>query len=217
MDFENFFPSIRAGDVRNLLLGNLANPAFSGLDTDDVNAIVRIVCRGDALTIGAPSSPAISNAMLYQFDTVIAEKCAEMNVTYTRYADDIAFSSNEADVLSVVHNFVQATLSAQISPRLTVNHGKTVFTSRKHLRSVTGLVLTSTAQVSIGRKQKRRIKALCFKFGQGELSLGEASYLRGYLSYINSVEPNFVGSLRQKYGSEFLDKILDLVPVKRKL
>lgn len=216
MDFQNFFPSIRAGDVRNLLIGNLANQALAELNDSDLNAIVRIVCRGDALTIGAPSSPAISNAVLHQFDTVVANRCTELGVTYTRYADDLAFSADAPNVLSLVHDFVQTTLAAQISPRLTINQAKTVFTSKKHRRSVTGLVLTSNSQVSIGRKQKRVIKALCFKFANGELSLGEGSYLSGYLSYVNSVEPSFLQSLRQKYGSELVERISAMVPVQRK-
>ncbi|MBQ1817076.1 MAG: RNA-directed DNA polymerase, partial [Clostridia bacterium] len=46
----------------------------------------------DALPQGAPSSPAISNILLYGFDEAVGAYCRERDIRYTRYCDDMAFS-----------------------------------------------------------------------------------------------------------------------------
>ena len=91
MDFTNFFPSIKFDDVVRLISDC---KEFLSIVTDgDAEIIAKAVCYKGALTIGAPSSPTISNAMLYSFDVHIQEYCDQKNLRYTRYADDIAISS----------------------------------------------------------------------------------------------------------------------------
>ena len=61
IDFRNFFPSIKSIDVRRLLGKN--KDGFPIQLTDrDITIISSLSCKNDRLTIGAPSSPAISNA-----------------------------------------------------------------------------------------------------------------------------------------------------------
>jgi hypothetical protein len=216
MDFKDFFPSITTADVKRLLLENKDSYPFSTLSANDIDLVAKIACKAGRLTIGAPSSPSISNAALFRFDTIIARECERMNVLYSRYADDICFSTNTPNVLSNVKNAVQRILLTILSPRITINDDKTVFTSKKRKRLVTGLVLTSDRRVSIGRTKKRYIKGLCHRFILGNLSNDEASYLYGYLSYIKSVEPIFIQSLKSKYGEDAMRKIMDIVPCRRK-
>lgn len=216
MDFEKFFPSIKADDILKLVWANIERPAFVGLTRDDVEIIAKITCRDGELTIGAPSSPAISNAILYVFDEYISKECAKRNVFYSRYADDISFSTNEPNVLSEIKLIVKKALEDQKSPRLFINDDKTVFTSKKRSRVVTGLVLTSEEKISIGRVKKREIRTLCFKFASGNLPPESLSYLRGYLSFVSSVEPKFIDSLRKKFGAEVMQRILGAPLLARK-
>lgn len=216
MDFQNFFPSIKGGDVRNLILANIRNPSFVELNEQDVDVIVKIACKNNELTIGAPSSPSISNAVLYGFDEFISNESASRGIVYSRYADDISFSTNVPNLLSEIHGMVKKRLEEQKSPCLTINSEKTAFTSRKHRRSVSGLILTSEKKISIGRDKKREVKALCHQFRKGDLPAEKASYLRGYLSYVNSVEPSFIESLRRKFGVELMQRILGMPLVSRK-
>lgn len=216
MDFADFFPSIKGDDIRRLLLANIENPPFVFLKSEDIDVIVRISCRNDALTIGAPSSPSISNAVLYGFDEFVSKECVAREVKYTRYADDISFSTNRPNVLSEIHAIVDAYLGKQKSPRLKLNKDKTSFTSKKRRRMVTGLVLTSDQKISIGRDKKREIKTLCHKFSKNELAVDRVSYLRGYLSFVHAVEPAFIDRLREKFGGELVEEIMDMTPVSRK-
>src|SRR6185369_2768187 len=86
------------------------------------------------------------------------------------------------------------------SPRLRINAEKTVFTSKKHRRMVTGLTITSTGSVSLGRMRKRKIKSLVYRHTKSQLTVSEIAYLRGLIAFARDVEPSFVETLRKKYG-----------------
>jgi retron-type reverse transcriptase len=209
MDFENFFPSIRGEDVKRLILSNVARPPFVDLSSEDIEIIVKLVCRNGELTIGAPSSPAISNAILYNFDEAVLRESVQREISYSRYAADIVFSTNVPNVLVEMKGIVEKLVKEQKFPRLSINDEKTSFTSMKRRRAVTGLILTSEKKISVGRAKKREIKALCHLFRNGGLPVDGVAYLRGYLSFVYSVEPSFIASLRQKFGDEIMNRILD--------
>lgn len=208
MDFQDFFPSITSEDVKDLLRRHQNITVIGSLSAEDETAIVSIVCRDRSLTIGAPSSPAISNAILYEFDTAVFTKCKELGIIYTRYADDLSFSTNEPNTLIKIPKLVGDVLARHRSPRLRLHNGKTISSSRKHRKIVTGLVLTPDKKVSIGRKKKRWLKSTCFKFKTGQLDEKETSHLRGYLSFVQSVEPDVVTRLKGKFGVELIDQIV---------
>ena len=207
VDFENFFPSIKGDDVRSLVNGG--RETFEPALTDeDVEVIVKAVCKDGALTIGAPSSPLISNVLMYDFDRELSEECQRRLVRYSRYADDIVLSTNEPGQLAELLRFVASLLKKPGRPLLTINPNKTVFTSRKRLRRITGLVLTSDREVSIGRRAKRKLRSMIFGYSLGQLSVADAVYLRGYLAFVRSIEPDVIPRLELKYGSEVLTRIM---------
>lgn len=215
IDIKDFFPSISRQDVYSLLVENKDryNPV---LTDDDIDLVVKLACKGSAITIGAPSSPAISNAILYYFDSTCATRATELSATYTRYADDIFFSTNEPNILSGVLVEVRELLNRLPWPKLQINNAKTIFTSKKRRRVVTGLVLSSTNEVSIGRDKKRYVRSLLHNFILGTLSETDISYLKGYLSYAVSVEPKFLGALKAKYGEKPFADLAKLLPARRK-
>lgn len=94
LDFRDFFPSITAEGLCYRLKLDF------GFSDSDLYIIKRIICKcrpcSDVLhlSIGAPSSPYISNYFLFEFDEIIFNFCLENEVVYTRYADDLAFSTN---------------------------------------------------------------------------------------------------------------------------
>ena len=209
IDFEAFFPSIRGQDVVSLLRKN-ASTLRALVDSDeDIEIIRRLSCRHDRLTIGAPSSPAISNAVMFDLDTNWFDFSQKLEITYSRYADDLYFSTDSRGLLSGLMTVVRKSLAECQSPRLFINEKKSVFTSRKRRRLATGLVLTSDRKVSIGRATKRKVKALAFQYLNGRLDGERLKYLRGFLAYVRSVEPRFLESLRAKYGQDTLSKLLN--------
>lgn len=206
IDFANFFPSIKDSDIAKLLDENQERFPFR-LTKLDVAVVCAIVCRNGHLTIGAPSSPILSNAVLYRADKYWTTSCKRRNVVYSRYADDLYFSTREPNILADMLAKFEKYLQQLEFPRLQINRDKTVFTSRKRKRHVTGLVLTSDNKVSLGRKKKRWVRGLVYKYETGQLSNEQTAYLRGYLAFAQEVEPSFYRALETKYGKDLLRAI----------
>ena len=206
-DFKNFFESIKSKDVSRLIKKN-KDKIDHNLSEKDIEIICKLVCKDEKLTIGAPSSPIISNSILYDFDKFWYSKCRELNIAYSRYSDDLYFSTNYSKKLTPIYKELKVYLTRMDSPCLELNRNKTVFTSKKHKRIVTGLMLTSEEEVSVGRKKKRFIRSLMFKYKNGDISNKQLLYLKGYLAYIKAVEPVFLKRLEKKYGNKIVKKIL---------
>ena len=211
MDFRSFFPSIKSTDFERFL----STGPFGGAWTvEEVGYLSRILFwrreRGGELrlSIGAPSSPLISNILLYRFDVAVTHLCSSHGVAYTRYADDLTFSTNERGVLERIEREIPRICTRLESPRLFLNRSKTVRASKKGARKVTGLILTNDALVSVGREKKREVRAAFHKFVLGELDAEETAKLAGTVAYINSIEPEYLQRLSQKYGAIALSSLL---------
>lgn len=214
LDFENFFPSIKLDDVKKLCSLYRENTLPFVLSDDDIKIICKLVCRYDkelntsSITIGAPSSPTISNAILYTHDCAIDAYCRSRNITYTRYADDLFFSTNTPGILKEITAFIVSIIDSHEYPKLVLNHSKSVFTSKKRLRKITGLVITTENKTSVGRDYKRKIRTEVFLSINGKLDQDRLLKLKGKLAYCKSVDPDFVQSLITKFG---IDKISNLL------
>ncbi|ADT67495.1 MAG: RNA-directed DNA polymerase [Pseudoalteromonas tetraodonis] len=212
MDFKNFFLSITPSILIEQML------AFGiGLDDRNIEFISGILfwkLRRNSplrLSIGAPSSPFISNVIMYNFDRLIEKECKVMGITYTRYADDLAFSTNIKDILFEIPKLVKNTLKKLYGSKIRVNTKKTVFSSKKFNRHITGITLTNNNLLSIGRKKKRFISSLVHKYTLELLSDEEILQLKGLLSHVSNIEPLFIGRLSNKYGTNIMT---DLAPSK---
>lgn len=207
MDLEDFFPSLRPDDLDRHLLrhGEL------GLSASERRQIHRLVfwqprgLPGLRLCIGAPSSPFISNTLMYGLDESISEHATSLDVTYTRYADDLAFSCVEKGVLVQVEAAVTRIIQNSVSPALRVNRNKTVNMSRGHRRMLTGVVISATRELSLGRERKRLIRSMAHRRSLRLLSESEEAVLEGYLAFARDIEPDFVARLMAKFGAVLVD------------
>lgn len=159
------------------------------------------------LSIGAPSSPFISNFLMYSFDEVLNEYCEKNGITYTRYADDLTFSTNTSGILFDMPNIVRESLLQLYGTKIQINQLKTAFSSKKHNRHITGVTITNDDAISIGRAKKRYIKHLVHNFIENKLTIEDLNYLRGYLGFIKYIEPKFLTTLEQKYTQTVIQKI----------
>lgn len=214
MDFLNFFNSIDEvllkdrfvkqaivfTDEDYLLLKGLV--FWSPTKTNDGKAI---------LSVGAPSSPMLSNFVMYEFDSLISTVCDSLKVSYTRYADDLFFSTNNENVLKDIPNIVRYFVDYIYGDSLRLNESKTVFTSKAHNRHVTGIVINNSDQLSLGRERKRYIRTMVFNAINGKASIQDLTKLQGLLSYSQSIEPTFIESLFRKYSE---DKVRNLISAK---
>ncbi len=209
LDFEEFFPSIKGNDF---LQYSQNNQNLSLLEAD-LQRLIRLLFwlpkrnNDFQLSIGAPSSPFLSNAIMHSFDNEVFGYCSEKNIAYTRYADDMAFSMHDMKMRGEVFEKVKSVLASQPFPSLTLNNRKTVFGSKAHRRMVTGLILANNGTVSLGRERKRRIRAQIHHLVQGKLTDKEKSNLQGMLAFARDIEPDFVGRMENKYGQEVINNL----------
>lgn len=87
-----------------------------------------------------------------KFDQLLSEICAKAGITYTRYADDMTFSTQRENVLFMLKEQIATLLAQSGYENITINESKTVFSSKAHNRHVTGVTLTNDNQLSVGRK-----------------------------------------------------------------
>lgn len=206
LDFTDFFPSI-SGAVIAQFLKDSTESGFIALDKDAIQAVVRLLCRIDpetrrlALTIGAPSSPQVSNTILYGFDEVISKGAAEKDAIYTRYADDVYISSKRMAAIDEMEIFFRRALREKL-PFIQINEKKVQHLSRKRRVTITGINISSDRKVSIGRDKKREIKTKVYLALNGRLRLEELQVLRGQIAHAMSVEPSFYESLKEKFGED---------------
>jgi len=211
LDFRNFFPSIKSWDFEKFMRANTPAGAWTEEELDHLSRILfwRKKRKKDLiLSIGAPSSPVLSNILLYKFDVETTSLCAKYGVTYTRYADDLTFSTNTSKVLFEIERQIPKICTGLGSPRLLLNRSKTVHASKKGSRRVTGLTLTNDGLVSISRERKREISAGFHRYTLGKLNAEEINKLAGMVAYIKSVEPTFLDRLSEKYGATAVSHLL---------
>ena len=91
LDIEDFFPSINFGRVRGYFIKNKdfrLNPKIATI-------ISQIACHDNTLPQGSPCSPVISNLIGQVLDMRLVKLAKKHKCTYSRYADDLTFSTNQ--------------------------------------------------------------------------------------------------------------------------
>lgn len=198
MDFSDFFPSIHPGDLGRHLKRYLHTP-FSTVERTQLYKLLFWRPKGQSLLrlcIGAPSSPFVSNTIMFRLDEIFSSAAKVHGITYTRYADDLTFSCIRKGVLGTFEREIHNQVAHMRSPRLTINENKTVHISRAQRRMVTGVVINSTGDLSLGRERKRLIRSMAYRSNRGLLSSEEEMELSGLLSFAHDIEPVFAQKMR---------------------
>lgn len=209
LDLKDFYPSIGFRRVKKLFLrcGYSEGIAtiFALLATEPprleltLDGQKRHVAVGDrTLPQGACTSPAITNILCRRLDQRLSGAARSYDFVYTRYADDLVFSSTSKEA-----PFVEMLSLAQLiieDEGFRVNEEKTMV-MRPHCRqSVTGVVVNEQSSFGLGprvsRQDLRRFRAFLHHYEQqGREAMTERlgrdalAYAGGYLSYIHMVNP----------------------------
>lgn len=203
LDLRSFFPSISAEDIRSFI--DRRPPGTDQWRDEDFQLFCRVVCRRGQLTIGAPSSPALSNSLCFQLDQELTNVAADVGATYTRYADDLFFSTRTRDVLWDLPDKVTEVLQGLPVPAgLSLNAEKTRHSSKKGRRQVTGLVITPDGEVKIGRRRKRFIRRQVHELDT--LPPEARRELAGLIAFAIDIEPDFLNALVLKYGPDRVER-----------
>lgn len=181
IDLKDFFTQIHFGRVRGMLM---AKPYAIG--TEAATTIAQIACLNGCLPQGAPSSPIITNMICAPLDNALMVLAKDTGCTYTRYADDISFSTYKAEFdrslayidESGVH-LGETLMSILKKNSFEVNQNKITLRPCNTRQEVTGLTVNEFPNVRRSFvKQIRAILHSCEKYG---LAAAAKAYIeKGY-------------------------------------
>lgn len=206
VDLKDFFPSLKFTDLDPIISQWHKKTKSEWEYNDSAKEIIRRCCfdKKGCLPIGYPSSPSISNALMYSFDINLIKKLSDKDaygdVTYTRYADDIIISTNKKNVCNKLLIIALDVINKSKSPKITVNKEKIHFgSSTGGSAVVTGLRVCSNEHITIHRSQKDHIRLLLSLLAKDKLDKQDYESLRGHLAYVMHVDPCFYTKLQIKY------------------
>ncbi len=133
VDFKDFFHQILKQRLYNLFMKRY------GIDDKKcARLLTQLVCYKGRLPMGAPTSPILSNMSIVKFDREIETLTATQNITYTRYADDLTFSSfnhfKQDDLLNLI-------LHISKKHQIKINPDKTEYYDYLDDKIVTGILI----------------------------------------------------------------------------
>ena len=173
IDLKDFFPGINFGRIRGLFM----SPAF-GLGPAAATVAAQICTRKNGLPQGAPTSPVLSNFIATELDRRLTRLAKQNGMSYSRYADDITFSTNRPAFPVTIVAFEEheagkpkLVLGDAIQKEITaagfvVNEKKIRLQTRAMKQAVTGLTVND--QANVARERIRRLRAMLHawaKFG----------------------------------------------------
>ncbi|WP_426754675.1 reverse transcriptase family protein [Myxococcus sp. Y35] len=195
LDLKDFFPSVTAARVRGLLIalgyGYTVAATLAVLLTEaerqpvEVEGTLFHVPVGPRVCVqGAPTSPALCNAVLLRLDRRLTGLARRYGYTYTRYADDLTFSGD--DVAAVER--VRALAARYIREEgFEVNRDKTRVQRRGGAQRVTGVTVNAT--LGLSRQERRRLRAMLHQEGRGGEDAEQRARLDGLLAYVRMLNP----------------------------
>ena len=134
IDFKDFFHQIHKQHVYKLFISNL----FS-LDKRAASLLTSLCTRLGRLPMGAPTSPVLSNLCTLDFDKAMAGWTKKQEITYTRFVDDLSFSSKMP--LHPNNGFLKQVKNICKAHHLEINEQKINYYPRESVKVITGLLL----------------------------------------------------------------------------
>ena len=202
LDIEGFFDHILYSRVKDTVF-------YEEKYSESIRILLTMLCYyNDSLPLGAPTSPAITNIIMYDFDETVGAFCNEKNIAYTRYCDDMTFSGcfDEREIIS----FVKGELRKL---GLFLKNRKTAVISASKRQVVTGIVVNE--KMNVTKDYKKTIRQEIYyikKFGLDEhlkrLGISDKQQyvlsLKGRIAFVLQTIPNNCEFIEYK---NFLDSI----------
>lgn len=167
VDIKQFFPSITIDQVCEIFKS-------LGYGTDVSKMLAELCCLDERVPQGAPTSPALANLVLRRLDEELTEAATQAGYKYSRYADDLTFSSSariDDDFLHVVQKSVERA-------GFELKDTKTRFSGSGGRMEVTGVVINEIMQP--GRIWRKRTRAALHKLSKSpRFTRRNLSYLLG--------------------------------------
>ena len=172
IDLKDFFPSIKAARI----FARLQLHPFS-FDRETSSLITDLCCHEGVLPQGAPTSPTITNIICERLDWRLSKLAQRYNMRYSRYADDITFSSmgnlfhEDGDFVKELHRFIEM-------EGFTINTEKTRLNSKYQRQEVTGLIINEKPNVT--QKYVKQIRTMLNNWEKSGYEYAQSKFLEHY-------------------------------------
>ncbi|GAX35000.1 reverse transcriptase domain-containing protein [Nodularia sp. NIES-3585] len=214
-DLKDFFVSINFGRVRGMFM---ALPY--ALNPEVATVIAQICCHDNQLPQGAPTSPIVSNMLCAKLDSQFQKLAKKYRFTYTRYADDITFSTTRPNLPEEIAYIIiteepekleKVVLGKDIysivkENSFEVNQLKVRIQNDKQHQEVTSITVNTFPNVD--RNYIRQIRAMIHAWEKFGLESSELEYINKYefkARLFSGDTPKFKQVLRGKI--EFLGMV----------
>jgi RNA-directed DNA polymerase len=147
IDLKDYFTSIRAKRVKNLL-------SSWGINDEIATCLALLCTYKGTLPMGAPTSPILANLCSYELDLKLRRFCEQNQLTYSRYADDLTFSSNE----NISDKLIQSLIQVIRENGFDINYKKLRRIGSHKKQKITGIIVNQ--KLSVERKLKKKIRAI---------------------------------------------------------
>ena len=149
IDLKDFFPSIPARLIKQVFMSDVFQ-----FNDQIATALTLLSTYKGILPIGAPTSPVISNFVCAHLDSDLINFCKTHSLAYTRYADDLSFSSNNSitddNILDIINLIKQNNFQ--------INEKKLRLKTGNRKQTVTGITVNN--KVNVDRKLLKKIRAM---------------------------------------------------------
>lgn len=185
LDLKDFFPSIEQPrvwkrlqlqpfnfpkEIANVLAG-LCSMRVVNEDEDDESLYSYVLPQG------APTSPIITNMICDTLDRRLAGLAKRFGLNYTRYADDITFSSMH-NVYGKGGDFIEELERIIKGQGFTINEAKTRLQKLGSRQEVTGIIVSK--KLNVTRKYVREIRSLLYIWEKYGYTSAMASFFPVY-------------------------------------
>lgn len=187
VDLKDFFDSIHIGRV----CGFFEKNKYFNLPHEAAVTIAQLSCYQGKLPQGAPTSPIITNLICQVLDMHLLSLAKKFKLDYTRYADDMTFSTNNKAFLNN-WEFFYAELEKKVKKAgFLINEKKTRVVYRDSKQVVTGLVVNK--KISVDHEYCRKVRAMAHSlYTNGSYVVdgvkGNTRQLEGRFSFIDQIE-----------------------------
>lgn len=209
IDLQDFFGSVHFGRVRGIFMA----PPYK-LPKEVSTVLAQVCCFENRLPQGAPTSPVVSNMVCARLDSELKRLARKTKCTYTRYADDITFSTtlsqfpqDLAYVILSVKGDVFKTEKVEVGDRLAsvikdngfvINDKKVRLQHRSHHQEVTGITVNQFPNVK--RSFIREISLLLHVWDKYGSDSAQKEYSKAKIGKLNvdDDDTSFVEAVRGK-------------------
>lgn len=187
IDLENFFESFHFGRV----LGFFEKNRDFKVPREVALVISQLVCYEGSLPQGAPTSPVITNLICRILDIRLVNIARKFKLDYSRYADDLTFSTNDKSFFDCKNQFLLLLEKEIIRAGFKVNSSKTRLQLSSSRQEVTGLVVNK--KISVPKEFYKNTRAMAHRlYKHGEFlineDVGSLEQLEGRFAFINQID-----------------------------